>query len=48
MWTILNPHLGLAARYSETVMYTQGAPTLDIIWEMLLGSSLGAWEACDH
>ena len=48
MWTILNPHLGPAASYSETVMYTQGAPTPDIIREMLLGYSLGAWEACDH
>ena len=41
-----NHHLGPAARYCETVLYTQGAPTQNNIWEKTLGYTLGALEAC--
>ena len=41
-----NHHLGPAARYCEIVLYTQGAPTQNIIWEQTLGYTLGALEAC--
>ena len=45
MWTIQNHHLGPAARYCETVLYTRRSHTKYYLGKTL-GYTLGALEAC--